>query len=511
MRRINDSRWQVVLFTLGIVLLLGVACSPNSAPAAAAPTSPTEASAANPPASDPMDCAPAPGKAVVIDTAKLYVEYNATDEDLGVHGAFDDHGYAELCVYDPNGVQVLALKPQHQLQDLTMAGIFFESREPPVDEFNFDDIKKNFPEGQYEVRGTNFDGTGLTGAATFSHNIPAPPALVYPEMTDEESAGDVVVPIDGLMIQWEDVTETVDGKLVAITGYEVIITRVENDDPHGYSRPVYDVHVLPDRNSLAVPAEFLEPGTLYELEILALEESGNQTITVSFFTTEETAASSGETIEFAGALPKIEYNAMAGDLGFHVELDGDPFRQVTVLGPDGNPVFDFRAQGDVAAQGLTSFAFESAEPPLEELPRDEFLARFPEGDYTFTGTTIEGGALESVAEFSHNIPDPPPIISPAEGETVPQDEVIIAWEPVTSPDGIEIDVYLVQVFPVDPPEGQDPIDLNIDLLFEVPAFVTEVRIPPEFLTPGAEYQYEVTAIGGGGNQTLAGGTFFTAE
>ena len=31
--------------------------------------------------------------------------------------------------------------------------------------------------------------------------------------------------------------------------------------------------------------EFLEPGTEYELEVLALEKSGNQTISVSFFTT----------------------------------------------------------------------------------------------------------------------------------------------------------------------------------------------------------------------------------
>ena len=36
---------------------------------------------------------------------------------------------------------------------------------------------------------------------------------------------------------------------------------------------------------LSVPDEFFRPDTLYELEVLALEESGNQTITVGFFTT----------------------------------------------------------------------------------------------------------------------------------------------------------------------------------------------------------------------------------
>jgi hypothetical protein len=35
-----------------------------------------------------------------------------------------------------------------------------------------------------------------------------------------------------------------------------------------------------------VPAEFLEPNTVYELEVLALEGSGNQTISVGFFKTQ---------------------------------------------------------------------------------------------------------------------------------------------------------------------------------------------------------------------------------
>ena len=47
------------------------------------------------------------GKQVAIATAKLIVEYNATDEDIGVHGAFDDQGWSKLCVYDPNGHPVL--------------------------------------------------------------------------------------------------------------------------------------------------------------------------------------------------------------------------------------------------------------------------------------------------------------------------------------------------------------------------------------------------------------------
>lgn len=236
---------------------------------------------------NPNACTPAQGKTVDLSTAKLFVEYNATDDDLGVHGAFDSDGYSELCVYDPNGTLVLPVKPQGQLQDLTISGIFFESREPPASEFSFADLEAKFPEGQYEANGTTFDGKGLTGAATFTHDVPAAPTVLSPKLAeDEEDTSDAVVSTDDLVIEWEDVTETVSGGAVTITGYEVIITKVEAEDPHGFSQPTFDVHVPADRNALTVSAEFLEPDTVYELEVLAIEESGNQTITSGFFQTE---------------------------------------------------------------------------------------------------------------------------------------------------------------------------------------------------------------------------------
>ena len=78
-----------------------------------------------------VTCAAAQWLTVPMPTTKLYFEYNSTGaKDTGVHGAFDSSSFAELCVYDPNGKQILAVKPQNELGDLNMAGIFFESREP---------------------------------------------------------------------------------------------------------------------------------------------------------------------------------------------------------------------------------------------------------------------------------------------------------------------------------------------------------------------------------------------
>jgi len=213
-----------------------------------------------------------------IATSKLIVEYNATDKDIGVHGAFDDHGWSRLCIYDPTGREILRVGPKSQLKDLTMAGIFFESREPPIGQFSFREMKRKFPEGRYRVRGLTFDGKRLFGSAKFTHDVPRRPIVTAP-------ADGATVDPSNLTVSWNDVTQTVEGKPVNMSGYEVIVTKEQDDDPHGFSRPTYDVHVPPDRNSLSVPAEFLQPGSEYELEVLALEKSGNQTISVSFFKT----------------------------------------------------------------------------------------------------------------------------------------------------------------------------------------------------------------------------------
>jgi hypothetical protein len=167
-----------------------------------------------------------------------------------------------------------------------MAGIFFESREPPISEFSFADLHAKFPEGQYAVRGESFDGTILVGSATFTHDVPAPPTITSPEIAeDPRGARKNPVSRENLVVGWDRVTKTVAGGPVDITGYEVIVTKEVEDDPLGFSRPTYDVHVPETVNRLSVPKEFLEPDTVYELEVLALEVSGNQTISVGFFKT----------------------------------------------------------------------------------------------------------------------------------------------------------------------------------------------------------------------------------
>jgi hypothetical protein len=142
----------------------------------------------------PEVCRQRPRQATPIATAKLIIEYNSTDEDLGVHGAFDDHGWSELCVFDPSGRPIAVVDPRRQLNDLTMAGIFFESREPPLSEFAMADLAAAFPEGRYEVRGKSFDGTTLRGRALFTHDVPAAPTITSPEIAAEPDQTGTPVP-----------------------------------------------------------------------------------------------------------------------------------------------------------------------------------------------------------------------------------------------------------------------------------------------------------------------------
>lgn len=220
------------------------------------------------------------------EVAKLYIEHNATDEDTGVHGVFGGEAWRELCLFDPDGNRIWLADPQAQLGELAVSDFFFESREPPGDEYSVADLLADFPEGEYVVSGTDFEGTPRVGAARFTHAIPKPPVITAPTLAEDPETVLVPTPIDGLDIEWDAVNETVEGEQVDIAGYEVIVTMEEFEDPDGNSRPVYDVHVGPGARSLSVPPEWLEPDTIYEVEVLVLEESGNQTIAVGFFRTE---------------------------------------------------------------------------------------------------------------------------------------------------------------------------------------------------------------------------------
>jgi hypothetical protein len=266
----------------GVLLVLG-ACADGARDGSSAAGSGSSAETASEANTEATAC-PAEGEPFDGE-AGLFIEYNATDEDAGVHGGIDHEGMVEACIRDPRGADILVVRPVNRFGHLGIGEFSFESREPPVDEYSIQDLQTDFPAGTYQVSGVDHEETPRVGTALLSHDIRAPPAVSEPRLADEDHASTVVLPATGLTVRWQPVTRTLDDAELSVTGYEVIVTQAEHEDPHGQSRPEYDVHLPPDRTELAVPDGFLEPDTVYELEVIVLEESGNQTISLGFFTT----------------------------------------------------------------------------------------------------------------------------------------------------------------------------------------------------------------------------------
>jgi hypothetical protein len=194
----------------------------------------------------------------------------------------------------------------------------------------------------------------------------------------------------------------------------------------------------------------------------------------------------------------IEFNATDSDLGIQAFLGGPPWEVVEIVSPDGRKVFHVD-RGTLKELGMNELSFESEEPSLDDLPLEQFLALFPEGEYRFLGTTVEGDDLVGTATLTHDIPDAPVVVSPEEG-TVDSDNTVIKWNPVASPPGIEIAGYEVIV------EREDPFRV---LSADVPPTTTRFTVPADFLEPGTEYKFEVLAIEASGNQTITLGFFET--
>jgi hypothetical protein len=82
-------------------------------------------------------------------------------------------------------------------------------------------------------------------------------------------------------VQWEPVPPPNGSPII---GYQVLIVDPDTGLP-GLPKITLDVMMPPDATSLAVPPGFLQPGTEYEWEVLAIEAGGNQTLSSSTFTT----------------------------------------------------------------------------------------------------------------------------------------------------------------------------------------------------------------------------------
>jgi hypothetical protein len=215
---------------------------------------------------------------IAFDEAKLLIEHNATDEDTGFQAFVDGEPWNDLDIMDLNGKSILKVKGQGKLAELGLAELFFETNEPSNQDVAIGDLLANLPAGQYKFGGKSVDGAGMEATATLTHDIPAAPVIMSP-------LEDAVVDANNLVISWNPVTESLTGTDITIAAYQLIVEKEMESHPHAFANVALSVHVSPSVTSITVPPEFLEPGTSYEFEVFAIEESGNQTISESAFET----------------------------------------------------------------------------------------------------------------------------------------------------------------------------------------------------------------------------------
>jgi hypothetical protein len=222
-----------------------------------------------------------PSAAVPLKEAKLNVEHNATDGDTGFQGFIDSEGWRRLEARGPGG-QILKLEARGALARLGLTELFFESVEPENKNVPIDRLLATLPEGNYTISGTgqeNGTSTGRTsGTAWLTHDIPAGPILVSPKEGSKVS-------VRGLVARWKPVSKTITGEPVRIVAYQLIIEQ-EGDPPrHMIGTFGLSMYLPPAVTKIAVPNGFLQPHTAYNWEVLAIERSGNQTLSSGSFRT----------------------------------------------------------------------------------------------------------------------------------------------------------------------------------------------------------------------------------
>lgn len=206
------------------------------------------------------------GRAQDFEVARIYIEYNESGNDLGFHVFLDAEEWTDLKIYDPTGKKIFDVSGKGGYKELGLTELFFEGAEPNLDEYPLEELLALFPEGEYTFVGKNVDNEQLVSTATLTHDVPDGPTVF---------TGPSPNCPDTIDISWTPVSgpaAILPGGSISIVGYQVIVGS-------------FQVTLPASATSVALPPEYyetLEPGE-HDFEVLAIDESGNQTITEGTF------------------------------------------------------------------------------------------------------------------------------------------------------------------------------------------------------------------------------------
>jgi hypothetical protein len=210
----------------------------------------------------------------------------------------------------------------------------------------------------------------------------------------------------------------------------------------------------------------------------------------AFLASEERSSS----VPFAAASVHFEQNVTDGDAEVVFEVKGGAtgLAKLIVVSPDGRTVIDFTAP-DASTLGIRQFRFESPEPEAVE----SLKSAYPEGMYTFTGTSAAGNKLDGRSTLSHRLPTTTSFLKPGtDARGLGTRTLKITWTPVKN-----VAAYIIYI-------EQDKLDVNITA--KLPGSVTTFAVPDGFLLPGTKYQLEIGTVAEDGNISFIETTFTTA-
>ena len=195
----------------------------------------------------------------------------------------------------------------------------------------------------------------------------------------------------------------------------------------------------------------------------------------------------------------IEYDATNQSAGLQIVLNGQAWKKMAITAPNGK-MFSVSSKKNLANIGMTDFSIAGEKSDPTQIPLDQFLTMFPEGEYKFKGKAVNGDDLTGTVTLTHMIPDGPAITAPTQDATVDPSNTVISWDPVTTPAGVDIVGYRVIV-----QENTTSRYFSVDLT----KFANTLRLPSKFLLATSTYTAKVLAIDAGGNQTLTEVSFST--
>ena len=201
-----------------------------------------------------------------LDEAEVFIEWNSTDSDRGIQFFWDGEPWRWMRIKNHYGKAVLDVIAQRNVRAQGLTEGFFESSEPEENELPADAFFARFPEGEYAFVGRTLDGCWLKGETDLTHDLPEPAELdvdSFPEISWNQPAGVVVI------------------------GYEIVVELVVVDgedekvyvDTATFPGDVYEYTISPQFQDLIDAVDAADTLEELKVEIIAIEASGNKTIT----------------------------------------------------------------------------------------------------------------------------------------------------------------------------------------------------------------------------------------